>query len=92
MSKKSNLAPIEEFVIDYVIKLRNDRSLTQQDIADIIGISRSYIKDIENPQSIAKYNLKHINALADYFNISPASFLPTKAFPTEGIGSKRNKK
>lgn len=82
---KSSLEPIEKYVIDFVIKYRNDRNLTQQNIADIIGVSRSYIRDIENPRTNAKYNLRHINALADYFNISPGAFLPTKPFPTEII-------
>lgn len=82
-AEKSILAPIEQYVIDFVIELRGKKNKTQQEIADIIGVSRSYIKDIENPNSPAKYNLKHINALADYFNMSPAAFLPKTPFPTE---------
>lgn len=83
MGKRNNIEPIEQYVIDFVIKIRQENNLSQQDIANIIGISRSYIKDIENPKSIAKYNLRHINALADYFNISPSSFLPSKPFPVD---------
>lgn len=82
-AKKPVLAPIEQFVIDYVIELRGKKKKTQQEIANIIGVSRSYIKDIENPNSPAKYNLRHINALADYFDMSPGSFLPEKAFPVD---------
>lgn len=82
-ARKSVLEPIEQHVVDFVIQLRIKKKKTQQEIADIIGISRSYIKDIENPKRAAKYNLRHINALADYFNMSPRAFLPKNSFPTE---------
>ncbi|HSZ86300.1 MAG TPA: hypothetical protein VK787_09730, partial [Puia sp.] len=29
----------------------------------------------------AKYNLRHINILADYFDLSPRDFLPEKPLP-----------
>lgn len=72
---------IEQHVIDFVTKLRKERSLSQEDIGNIIGVSRSYINNVENPNVAAKYNLNHINALADYFKLSPQEFLPSKAFP-----------
>ncbi|MGI8952242.1 MAG: helix-turn-helix domain-containing protein [Chitinophagaceae bacterium] len=56
--------------------MRNKKQLTQEDIANIIGISRSYISDVERTNSRAKYNIRHINALADYFGISPRDFFP----------------
>jgi len=46
-----------------------------------LGISRSYVKDIEDVKRRGKYNLIHVNALADYFNLSPKDFLPEKALP-----------
>ena len=52
--------------------------MRQQDIASIIGVSREFIKDIENTNKRAKYNVRHINALADYFDMSPKDFLPEK--------------
>lgn len=82
-TNKVTLAPVEQYVIDFVIGLREKKNKSQEDIADIIGVSRSYVKDIENPNRAAKYNLKHINALADYFNMSPGAFLPKNPFPTE---------
>lgn len=73
------ISPIDQYVIDFVIKLRSDHKLSQTDIGNIIEVSRSYIADIENPKRIGKYNLTHINQLADYFNLSPRDFLPAKA-------------
>ena len=75
---ESNLTPIEQHVVDYIYKLRVDRDLTQEDIATIINVSQSFIATIENPSSRAKYNLNHINAIADHFGLSPQDFLPKK--------------
>jgi transcriptional regulator with XRE-family HTH domain len=83
MKDQENISAIDQYVIDFVKNLRNDKNLTQQDIADIIGLSRGFISEVEGNYSRAKYNVRHINALADYFGISPKEFLPTKAFPVE---------
>ncbi len=79
MKTQSHINPIEQYVIDFVRKLRINQKLSQQDIGHILGLSRSYIGDIESPNTRAKYNLTHINSLADYFDISPRLFLPDKA-------------
>ena len=53
--------------------------MSQDEIGSIIGKSKSFIGNIESPKNRAKYNLNHINSLADYFNISPKDFLPKEA-------------
>lgn len=75
----TKLDPIEQHVIDFVLKLRKSKKLTQENIAVIIGVGNTFISSIENPKHPAKYNLAHINALADHFGISPQAFLPEKA-------------
>lgn len=81
VKKQEHITPIDQYVIDYIRDLRTKKGLSQEDIGAIIGLSKSYISDIESPNRRAKYNLKHINALADYFGMSPQSFLPKKSFP-----------
>lgn len=71
--------PIEEYVIDFVRNLRTQRGLRQEDIAYILEVKPSFIGNVESPTHAAKYNLKHINKLADHFGISPRDFLPKKA-------------
>ena len=88
MKVQDHISPIEQYVIDFVRKFRIDKKLSQEDISNIIEVSRSYIGDIENPNSRAKYNLTHINAMADYFNISPQAFLPEKALIKKQTTSK----
>lgn len=67
---------IEQYVIDYVLKLRKERKLTQGDIATIIGATPAFIGNVENRKNRAKYNLKHINSLADHFGLEIWNFLP----------------
>lgn len=81
MKEKAPISLIDQHVIDFVTKLREDKNLTKQDIANIISVDRSFISHIERGNPDAKYSLEHINALADYFNLSPKDFMPKKAFP-----------
>ena len=78
MRDQDHITPIDQYLIDFIRELRNKKDLTQDDLGNIIGISRSYISDIESTNSRAKYNLRHINSLADYFGMSPRDFLPEK--------------
>ncbi|WP_315822917.1 hypothetical protein [Paraflavitalea speifideaquila] len=62
--------------------------MSQQDFAAIIGVSRSFISDVEGNKKPSKYNARHVNALAGYFGMSPREFLPEKAFPVDGVVEK----
>lgn len=83
MREQENIASIDQYVIDFVRDLRIKKGITQQGLADAIGLSRSFIKDIESPNDRGKYNVRHINALADYFGMSPKDFMPDKPFPVD---------
>lgn len=74
-----NIIKIEQYIIDYVFKLRKEKKLNQADIATIIGVNRVFVTNVENPANRAKYNIDHINLLADHFGMSPKDFLPEKA-------------
>lgn len=78
MAEQENITPIDQYIIDYIKKLRTKKGLTQQDIASIIGVSRSFIANAESSSEAAKYNVRHINALSDYFEMSPKDFWPEK--------------
>jgi transcriptional regulator with XRE-family HTH domain len=53
-----------------------DHNLNQADIGFVIGVGQSFVANIENPKKRAKYNVNHINKLADHFGLSPKDFLP----------------
>lgn len=78
MKKQDYISPIDQYVIDFVLKLRIKKSLSQDDIASILEVSRGFISNVESPKSRAKYNLYHIDLLADYFGLSPKDFVPPK--------------
>ncbi|RZL27744.1 MAG: XRE family transcriptional regulator [Pedobacter sp.] len=79
MEKDINITEIEQHVIDFVIKIRDKKNLTQDDIATILDVKRTFITNVESRKNRAKYNLNHINKLADHFGISPREFLPVKS-------------
>lgn len=79
MNESINISSIEQFVIDFVIKLRKKHNLNQEDIATILNVKRTFITNVESAKNRAKYNLTHINKLADHFGLAPKDFLPEKA-------------
>lgn len=72
----ASLTPIEQYVVDVVRQKRQEKNLSQRELAYLIDLSPGFIGDVENPNYIAKYNLNHINKLAELFECSPREFLP----------------
>jgi len=58
--------------IAYYRRLHN---LTQEQLADIIGISPGYLSQIETPSHPQPLSLKTLFAIADYFKVAPKVFL-----------------
>jgi transcriptional regulator with XRE-family HTH domain len=74
--EESTLTPIEQYVIDTVRKMRQEKSWSQKELSFQMDLSIGFIGDVENPNYRAKYNLNHINELAKVFGCSPRDFLP----------------
>lgn len=72
----ATLEPIEQYVIDTVRRIRMEKGISQKDLAFSLDLSIGFIGDIESSKSRAKYNLAHINKLAELFECSPKDFLP----------------
>lgn len=70
---------IELYIIKDILKRRKKFKYSQQYIADCLNVSRSFIKNIENPVDRAAYNVDHLNELAKVFKCSPKDFWPEKA-------------
>ena len=83
MKDQENISQIDQYVIDFVRRLRIENSLLQDDIAVILGTTKSFISNAESSNHRAKYNLRHIDKLANHFNISPKEFLPHKSLLTD---------
>jgi DNA-binding XRE family transcriptional regulator len=67
---------IDLYVIEKVRQLREANSISQEALAERMGVSAGYIGQIESPKYRAKYNLYHLNHIAKIFNCSPKDFLP----------------
>ena len=89
MEKNSSVTQIEQHIIDVAISLRHKHKLRQSDLGKIINASPSFIGNVENHKNPAKYNLKHINAMAGYFNLTPKHFMPEKPLINKTQQNKR---
>lgn len=73
------ITPIEQFVIEKVRQLRNQKNISQADLAFAIGVSVGFIGKVESLKYNTKYNLNHINNIAKALEISPQELLPIQA-------------
>jgi transcriptional regulator with XRE-family HTH domain len=74
-AKKTN---IELFVISKAKEKREQAGLSQAELAFKLEVSLGFIGQVESPSHPSKYNLNHINKLAEIFNCSPQELLPTR--------------
>ncbi|TCD03954.1 XRE family transcriptional regulator [Pedobacter psychroterrae] len=74
------MTEVEQYVIDRVKSMRNERGISQAKLANLLEVSQGFIGDCENPKYRAKYNLNHINRLAKIFNCSFQDFFPDSPF------------
>lgn len=86
MAKKTRF---EIAVVDKVKQQRMEKNLTQDDIAAILNSSRGFIGQVESPKSPSKYNLNHLNKLAQEMGCSPRAFMPDKPISENTKGKKR---
>ena len=86
----SRKTKFELFVINKIREKRREMRLSQDDIAEILDVTRGFIGQIESPLSPEKYNLNHLNDLAIEFKCSPKDFFPETGFPNNS-GSARRK-
>lgn len=59
----------QNFVINRIRQLREERGYTQNKIADILGISDGQMGNIESPKTAHKYTLAHIRQICKAFNV-----------------------
>lgn len=79
MNNETLISNIDQYVIDFIYRLRIEKNLRQEDIANILNVRASFIGNVENKNYRAKYNLNHVNLLAEHFGISPREFIPEKS-------------
>ena len=68
--------PIDLYVINRILVLRKEQKLSQAGLAYCIGVSKSFIANVENPKTRARYNLGHLNEIAKALNCKFQDFFP----------------
>lgn len=66
-------------VIDKVIQFRRQKGLSQEYLANVLNLTKGFIGQIESPKHSSKYNLNHLNKLAQEMDCSPKDFMPDEA-------------
>ena len=51
-------------------RIRKEKGLTQQDLADLSGFSHGYIREIESPKMRATFSLDAVEKIANGLNIN----------------------
>ena len=78
VSRGATKTELDLYIINKVKELRTEAGISQAVLAIKLEVSDAFVGQIENPKHRAKYNLSHINKLAQIFNCSPKDFLPEK--------------
>lgn len=79
--KTKHLTPIEEHIVGQVKRKRQEKNMSQAELAFQLGVSPGFIGNVESGNYGKKYNLNHINRLARIFECSPKDFLPENYLP-----------
>jgi len=79
-NQKLLMTKIEEYIILQVKRMREERDMSQAELADLMNLSHSFIGQVESGNYKAKYNLNHLNSLAKIFKCKFSDFFPDKPF------------
>lgn len=69
---------IDWYVSNKVREIRQDKGISQLNLAIQLDISVGFVGKIESPKYPSHYNLKHLNELARILRCSPKDFLPSQ--------------
>lgn len=72
-----------EIVCLNIKRYRLENNLTQQDLADLTGLSRQYICDIENKSRNKHLTIAVLGRIADALNIEISKFFEIKVMVTQ---------
>jgi transcriptional regulator with XRE-family HTH domain len=89
---KNRKSKIEQYVIDKIKEIRTEKNISQTQLALALETSRGFIGQVESPQSASKYNINHLNTIANELEVSIKEFFPDQPFPETKKKEKAKKK
>ncbi len=72
-----------------IAALRKMRGMSQEQLAERSGVSRSHISSIEAPNIVRPFSLEVFYNIADALDIDPADLLNASIFPDRILGDKK---
>ena len=72
----SSKSPLELYIVETVKNKRKHLRNTQEDIANVLGVTVGYIGQIESKKLKSMYSYDQLNELAKFFECSPKDFMP----------------
>ena len=72
-----------------IAALRKMRGMSQEQLAEKSGVSRSHISSIEAPNIVRPFSLEVFYNIADALDIDPADLLNASMFPDRILGDKK---
>lgn len=76
---------VEEYVIQKVKEKRNQADMSQAELSYKLGFSTGFVGQAESSRYSTKYNLNHLNKLAQIFECSISDFLPKPYIIDESV-------
>jgi predicted transcriptional regulator len=74
---------IDFYTSDILKKKRYELKITQQTLADMTGLSKSFINSVENKNHNGRLNCFQINLISECLKCSPKDFMPDMAILEE---------
>ena len=72
----AEISAIEQIVIDNVRKIRIELKYPQDKLSIDMGLNEKFIGHVESIRAKEKYNINHLNKIAELFNCSLRDFFP----------------
>lgn len=77
MKYSGKIFPIERYIIEAVRKKREESGMTQEQLSLELDLNTAFVGLVESHKRREKYNINHLNRLAEIFNCSIADFMPS---------------
>ncbi|HEX2630654.1 MAG TPA: helix-turn-helix transcriptional regulator [Chitinophagaceae bacterium] len=78
VQKKKQKTKFEIAVMEIIRDLRYEKEYTQDEMAELMGVTRGFIGQVESLNSDSTYSLNHLNKLAYELKCPLADLLPKK--------------
>jgi transcriptional regulator with XRE-family HTH domain len=74
---------IDFYTSDVLKKKRYELKITQQNLADMTGLSKGFINSVENKNKPNRLNCFQINLISECLKCSPKDFFPNEPIPED---------